>query len=407
MSIKIHRGENQIGGCVTEIYTENARVFIDLGADLSKDKEKAFSEIKIPELTIGNPEKSVLLITHYHGDHIGRITQANEHIKIYMGETAKKINMVKTEKLAKYELIDPKEVEFLKKTITFKPKDKLKFGDITVIPYMIDHSAFDAYSFLIEANGKKIFYTGDFRLHGTRSGKDGKKMLKLYQTLKGKIDYLICEGTNILKTEKAQSEFELGKEAVELYFEKYKNIFILCSSTNIDRILTFYHAYKNWSKNKRPFICDNFQKKVLEIVKDGHGEISPFYKYDKIYDYCDRNEKLKNWMNDAGFCFLIRNNNWSKKILEKYFKPNESIIIYSMWNGYLYGNDNVKNEDLINFFKDYEFETLHTSGHADVDSIKKIVETIEPKHIMPLHTENREEFSNLFENVILDTEVKW
>jgi len=41
------------------------------------------------------------------------------------------------------------------KARTFKPADKLEFGNIKVTPIMIDHSAFDAYSFIIEANGKK------------------------------------------------------------------------------------------------------------------------------------------------------------------------------------------------------------------------------------------------------------
>lgn len=35
-----------------------------------------------------------------------------------------------------------------------------------VTPYFVSHSAFDAYMFLIECEGKKILHTGDFRRHG-------------------------------------------------------------------------------------------------------------------------------------------------------------------------------------------------------------------------------------------------
>ena len=31
MEIKIHRGLDQIGGCITEIWTDTSRVFIDFG----------------------------------------------------------------------------------------------------------------------------------------------------------------------------------------------------------------------------------------------------------------------------------------------------------------------------------------------------------------------------------------
>ena len=37
--IVIHRGTNQIGGCVTEIKTENHRIFIDFGEELPGTEE--------------------------------------------------------------------------------------------------------------------------------------------------------------------------------------------------------------------------------------------------------------------------------------------------------------------------------------------------------------------------------
>lgn len=39
-------------------------------------------------------------------------------------------------------------------------------GDIRVTPIPVGHSAYDAFMFLIEAEGKRILHTGDFRLHG-------------------------------------------------------------------------------------------------------------------------------------------------------------------------------------------------------------------------------------------------
>jgi ribonuclease J len=398
MSITIHRGANHIGGCVTEISTEKARVFIDLGADLTDDKEKAYSEIIIDGLTAGNTQKSHLLLTHYHEDHIGRITQAIPGISIHIGETAKKIAIEKTRRLAKIEPKYAKELEYLEKAKTFKPKDILEFEDIKVTAFMTDHSAFDAYSFLIEANGKRIFYTGDFRMHGLR----GVKMLK--KNFFGKyvkdIDYLICEGTNISRKEKAKTEYELMQDAKKL-FAKYKSIFILCSSTNIDRIFAFYNAYKEMYKGKRPFICDEYQEKVLKIISENHGEKSKSEFKSKFYNY----EPNKTLSPNNGYCGLIRCNFKGKKILEEQFKPGKSLIIYSMWEGYLDEKNPARDEKLIEFLKPYKgkYKCLHTSGHADVKTIQNVVNTIKPKHIIPIHTENREEFKKLFENALLET----
>jgi ribonuclease J len=55
----------------------------------------------------------------------------------------------------------------------------------------MDHSAPDAYAFEIECDGKRLFYSGDFRAHG-RKAKLFKNLLK---NPPKKIDVLIMEGT--------------------------------------------------------------------------------------------------------------------------------------------------------------------------------------------------------------------
>lgn len=53
MDITIHRGTRQIGGCVTEIATANARIIIDFGAELPRNEEPS-NPLAIEGLTYGN-----------------------------------------------------------------------------------------------------------------------------------------------------------------------------------------------------------------------------------------------------------------------------------------------------------------------------------------------------------------
>ncbi len=76
MKITIHRGTHQIGGCVTEYENEGWKLFVDYGEELSGGSKK--EPLKVEGLTHGDLSKSALLITHYHGDHIGCITQLPE-----------------------------------------------------------------------------------------------------------------------------------------------------------------------------------------------------------------------------------------------------------------------------------------------------------------------------------------
>lgn len=73
-----------------------------------------------------------------------------------------------------------------------------------ITPYIVDHSAYNSFMLLIEAEGKKVLHTGDFRNHGYKG-------VILEKTLKeiGKIDALITEGTTLSREQiKSKTEKE-------------------------------------------------------------------------------------------------------------------------------------------------------------------------------------------------------
>ncbi len=62
MKLTIHRGTNQIGGCITEIESGGYKIFIDFGEQLPGVEIKELTPID--GLTCGNISKSALFITH-------------------------------------------------------------------------------------------------------------------------------------------------------------------------------------------------------------------------------------------------------------------------------------------------------------------------------------------------------
>ena len=66
MQIKIHRGVDQIGGCITEIESKKARILIDVGTNLPNTQNK----VKV-NVTKVSKKCDAVFITHYHLDHIG------------------------------------------------------------------------------------------------------------------------------------------------------------------------------------------------------------------------------------------------------------------------------------------------------------------------------------------------
>jgi ribonuclease J len=266
--------------------------------------------------------------------------------------------------------------------------DKITVGNIVVTPLMTDHSAFDAYMFVIEAGGRRILHTGDFRTHGFRGGKT-YEMLRAYAR---DIDYLISEGTMLSRVgEKVMTEAELEREAVKIMKgEKYA--FALASSMNIDRIGAFYHAAH---KAGRLFFSDLYQRDQLENVRANHKDKSRFYDFNNVHGVgaIERvPEKLLRLMEDKGFCMMIRANDRFKPYLDRF--ADGRAIIYSMWSGYLEGK--TANANIVEFLKPYEFISLHTSGHATTEALRKLYETVKPTYeLIPLHTEAPEAFREI------------
>ena len=387
MQIKVYRGTHQIGGCVTEIKTSNARIIIDMGEELPSVDRKARQAFEIDGVTNGAADCNAVLITHYHGDHVGMFESVLPSIPIYMGKAAKQIyGIVQGVLKNKLNKGNPEKVNTFREFTVGKP---LYFGDIRVTPYTIDHSAFDAYMFLIESEGKRILHTGDFRMHGVRGG----KMPAVFEKYCKNIDYLITEGTMLSRVdEKVMTEHEIGMQADKL-IKSNKYVFALCSSTNIDTIAEFYNAAV---KNKRPFIVceEDFQFEILNVVTQ--NTISPFYDFDrkKIYTY---GQNLHEFMRERGFFFLGRTNYITKKAIEAF--P-DSLLIYSMWSGYLDKSHPAFDEYKSNFVNDASnngcrINYLHTSGHASVEEIKRICEITEAKTIIPIHSETPETLKEL------------
>ena len=401
MKITIHRGIDQIGGCITEISTDKVRIFIDLGQNLP-DGEGNVQDNLANTKAIENLTQGVAAIfyTHYHGDHLGLFHFVPDTVHQYIGDVAKSVALCKHKRLSYIKgrkEISANEIRKIENMRTFVPEQVIEIGDIQVTPYFVSHSAYDAYMFVIESNGNRILHTGDFRGHGYLS----KGLLPTIENLilkRGKIDVLITEGTMLSRlNKKVQHENELQREVVEV-MKQYKNVFVLCSSTDLERLATFHAANKKIGR--RPFVCDDFQKSVLEIFSESAGKKSPLFNFGKVYSFLKVNSKLVNWMQNEGFCMLVRPTNKFEDylaFLEPQIELKETVLIYSMWSEYI----NPKSKHAIKRYLDFvekfpDHKDIHTSGHASADCLVDVCSLVNPKFgIIPIHSENSAAFQKL------------
>ena len=97
MEIKIHRGLDQIGGCITEIWIDSSRVFIDFGQNLPSNGKTASPEedaLMVADIIRNNEkEHQAVFYTHAHEDHVGLFRYIP--LEQYIGEGSKELLLIK------------------------------------------------------------------------------------------------------------------------------------------------------------------------------------------------------------------------------------------------------------------------------------------------------------------------
>lgn len=374
MNIVVHRGTHQIGGSAIEISTSSTRIMLDFGNELSLDEKYTPINLDIDGVTKGKPDCDGIVISHYHMDHLGQLTSALSEIPLYMGELSKEIALIGAE----YQ--DRDLYLSLLGANTFRGGDVFSIGDIRIRPLVVDHSAADSYMFLIEADGKRILYTGDFRMHGLRH----HVLEKLVKTYIGEIDVLITEGTSLSRaTEDCISELAVLDD-ISSYIQDGKYVFVMCSSTNIDRIMGIW---QNMPSDK-VLICDAYQKKILDTVINNVYYESSLYRRHTSPLVLDKGKYPKYYM-DNGFVSLVRaTENYISHIQE--FPKDDVRIIYSMWTGYI--EENLALNNLLDTYPSY---ICHASGHVSKNDLVRFIDLVNPDVIIPVHTDSPEKLEEL------------
>lgn len=377
MKLCIHRGTHQIGGIAAEIATETTRILIDMGDELSLDPGFVSAPLHIPGVTDANGRCDAVLFTHYHGDHTGQMLRIRPDIPLYAGALAKDIMRLSSAHSWKKDEVLCRRIETIR---TFSAGMPFLIGDIQITPFGIDHSAVDSYLFLIEADGKCILYTGDFRLHGVR----GKTMDKILDRRIGKVDAIITEGTTVSRTDgKTVTEWEL-QARVRNYLQQYKYVFVLCATTNLDRIFALARAVPRG----KYCICDDYQKMLVETVSKHWSGISSFYEMPKLLSF--KHHPPARFAELGGLMFVRANSKFGAIICQ--YDPAQSILLYSMWDGY-----RTKPGSTIPDFLALTdtWETLHTSGHASPEDLRHVIEKADPQLVIPMHTDAPQKMQEL------------
>ncbi len=401
MKLTIHRGSNEIGGTCIQVTSGATTILLDVGLPLSNSS---------PLIDVTDFKVDAVLVSHPHQDHFGLMDRLPHEIPVYIGELGR--NLIDTTSVMLNK--EPHGNQFRH----FKAWEPFRIGTFTITPYLMDHSAIDAYAFLIEAEGKRIFYSGDFRSHG-RKGKLFENLVKHPIT---DIDLMFLEGTMMHRSNDLFPDEAAVEQKILEVIRNQKNIsFIISSSQNIDRIVSAFNACRKAGKT---LVIDIYTAWVLEQVRQVSENV-PKMEWSEVRVYADYglDKKLKanpeyfkdfrrrlyrhrlKWQEllatPSSYLFFGRMSSFRK--ICAFRNDIEPVnVIYSQWLGYLDGNHaDYFGSDRISAFRDdpaINFVYAHTSGHAPVEDLQRLATALKPKQLTPIHTEKASDYGKYFKN---------
>ncbi|GJE53813.1 Ribonuclease J [Methylobacterium thuringiense] len=299
----------------------------------------------------------------------------------------------------------------------------LPLGPFRVTPTLVDHSAYDAYALLVEAGGRRLFYSGDLRAHGRK----GALFERLLRSPPRGVNTMLMEGSSLGRLGPEQrfpSESEI-ETAFVVRLRAPGFVAVCASAQNIDRVVSLYRACK---KTGRTLVLDLYALEVLRATENPNIPVAGWPNLAVYVPQYQRRHIARTKRFDLlapykpyriypeGLAALAPR---AVMLFRQAMLPDIDSLgpavwtgaraIWSQWDGYLKdqtGSGAKLRADIV--ARGVDFEVVHTSGHASISDLKCLVEAVRPDSLVPVHTFAGDRFPEYFgPSVVRRADGEW
>lgn len=408
----IHRGAHEIGGSLVELECSSERLVLDAGLPLNL--EGVAQRDLLPDVpglwAEGDGSLRALVISHPHPDHHGLADLVDSSVPILSGEAAASV-------LAEAAFFVPSARRF-PVAGHLRHRETLRLGPFDVTPWLVDHSAFDAYALVVEANGRRLLYTGDVRAHGRKPG-----LLAALARDVGPVEVLLMEGTRVqadTDERSALTEANVEEACATLFAQANGMALVFYSPQNVDRLVSLYRAAK---RSGRIFVMDLYAASITAATKrptipqagwDGVRVYVPHSQRRRVIEHeaFDRIDAVRasriyaDELRERASDVVMTCRASMLGELERGGCLGGAEAVWSMWPGYL---DRLAGPQLRERLSGLgiTLEVVHASGHAATDDLQEFASAVKPEHLVPIHTSAAEQFADLFSQVEIQEDGQW
>lgn len=379
-------GLDEVGKNMMVIEFEQDIVIIDMGFQFPEEDMLGVDYV-IPDVSYlmdKLPRIRGILITHGHLDHIGAIPYLLPKLgfppifsaKLTIGLVKKRLEEFGLERKARLNEIDPDK--------------RLRLGNFIIDWFRVNHSIPDGLGIIVRTPAGVIVHTGDFKFDYTPVFQKPAEYAKIAALGSQNVVALFSDSTNALKPGYTMSERKIGETLDKIIKTARGRIIIAAFASLIGRIQQIINSAAFYGRkvflSGRSMVDNISIAQHLAFIKAPPGLLHPINKIGKTKDEHvlilttgAQGEAMSALTRMAlGDHSQISIQRGDTVVLSSSPIPGNERSIYTVINNLVRLGAHV----IFNQVMD-----VHTSGHAQREDLKLMINLVRPKYLVPIHGE--------------------
>lgn len=379
-------GLDEVGKNMMVFEYDQDIVIVDMGLQFPEEDMLGIDYV-IPDISyLAGKENRIraILITHGHLDHIGAIPYLLPKLnfppvfttRLTAGLIKKRLEEFNLEKRCRLYEIDPKK--------------QMRLGNFLIDWFRVNHSIPDGVGIVLRTPAGTVVHTGDFKFDYTPVFQAPADYAKIAALGSQNVVAMFSDSTNALKPGFTMSEKRIGENIHEIIKSAKGRIIIASFASLIGRIQQIITSANFY--NRKVFLSgrsmvDNVEiARQLAFLKIPPGIVHPISKIGKIKDEHvlilttgAQGEAMSALTRMAlGDHSQVQIKKGDTVVLSSSPIPGNERSIYTVIN------------DLVRLGAHVIFNQVmdvHTSGHAQREDLKLMINLVKPKYLVPIHGE--------------------